>query len=350
MSESPPTPEVPMLQGHEAHYVRTQEYSSVPKYQGSGTSSAAAFLAKNGLENEDGVVVVDGKLFSSTSHAYAEGEFVCPGFFSIAHLDGFTRRYLYDQWTYEMRRETQSIFPFLFLGPSSCCRDLEFLKRQGITLLLAIRNRHSAWARLVSGEKAAAEIGVQADTIDVLDSQELVSVLPRSIRRINDHLAGVDVDTAANPGAPQANGYPHKRKILVFCESGNERSAVVVIAYIMVMLNLDVIQATKMVQQRRFCINIEEPMRRILAAFDSILSAKRDVERARRTPIQTGAATLAPPPMPPVLLSKKRSFANRQQDDDDTDVDMADGNMEVDGDDDFHFERKPQAPFQDREA
>jgi hypothetical protein len=137
-----------------------------------------------------------------------------------------------------------------------------------------------------------------------------------------------------------------KRKVLVFCESGNERSAAVVIAYIMVMLNLDAVRATYAVQQHRFCVSIEDPMKRILAAFESILLAKRDVESAKHATIQSGAATLAPPPVPPVLLAKKRSFADRQE----HDTDMADSDMDIDDEGHSSMDRMPRAPFQDRVA
>jgi hypothetical protein len=177
-----------------------------------------------------------------------------------------------------------------------------------------------------------------ADSIDVLDNQELISAFPRAIRRINDHLAGVDIDSGMAP-----SGLQQKRKVLVFCESGNERSASVVIAYIMVMLNMAAAEATHMIQQRRFCVSIEDPMKRVLAAFESILSAKRDVEHAKHIspPRINVTATLAPPSSSPVL-AKKRSFQDHRDDC------HMDDEMEVDGEEDSFFERKPTAPFQDR--
>lgn len=339
-----------MLQGHEGCYVRTQEYSSVHRGDAGWkvNQTSLPFLTREQVGNRSAVPAEKARI-NATDHGFAEGDFVCPGFFSLAHLDGLIPPYEYDLWTYEMRRKAQPIFPFLFLGPSSCCRDLAFLKAEGFTLLLAVRNRHSATARLVSGEKAAAELGVQADTIDVLDSQELIHTFPRAIRRINDHLAGVDVDPTTVSNAAQGTDGPQRRKVLVFCESGNERSAVLVIAYLMVMLNLSAVQATTAVLERRFCASIEGPMRRILDSFESILSAKRDVKCAGRTHTHTGAGTLAPPPIPPALLSKKRSFADRQDDDDD-DVDMTDGDVDVDVEDDLHWERRPFAPFRNAEA
>jgi rhodanese-related sulfurtransferase len=350
MSKSFPSGEVPMSQDTQSHYVRTQEYTSAPKYPpNAGVSPASGYFGLGQFEDDNDTVVVDNKVFSRATHQFADGDFICPGFFNLASLDGFTRRFKHSQWSYEMRRVSQPILPFLSLGPYSCLRDLELLRSQGFTLLLAIRNRQSAQARLVSGDRAASQLGIQADTIDVLDNQELISAFPRAIRRINDHLAGVDDNSHANLSnlsSSMADNLPPKRKVLVFCESGNERSAGVVIAYIMVMLNLDAVRATHAVQQHRFCVSIEDPMKRILAAFDSILMAKRDVESAKNANMQSGATTLAPPPVPPVLLAKKRSFADRQE----PDAEMADSDMDIDDEGHSSMDRMPRAPFQDRVA
>lgn len=321
----------------QSHYVRTQEYAATPRIPTSRESLGAAYYGLSGIGNDD-TVIVDQKIFNRDSHDFAEGEFVCPGFFNRVDLGGFTRRFSPSQWNYDMRRQAQSVLPFLSLGPSSCLRDVDYIRSQGFTLLLAIRSRHSAQARLVSGEKAAAEVGIMADTVDVLDNQELISAFPRAIRRINDHLAGVDV----GPDGMVSDSQQQKRKVLVFCESGNERSAGVVIAYIMVMLNIQSVEATHMIQQRRFCVSIEDTMKYILTAFESILSAKRDVERAKRV-TGRGAATLAPPSQPPTI-TKKRSFHDHRDDA----LATGEGEMDMDEDEDPYYERKPNAPFQDR--
>ncbi|OQD63390.1 hypothetical protein PENPOL_c009G04631 [Penicillium polonicum] len=329
--------EVPMSHNEHSHYVRAQEYTVTPRYPPSRGSLGAGHF---GFSGNDDTVIVDRENLNRDSHDFAEGDFICPGFFNRVDLGGFTRRFNPSQWNYDMRRQAQSILPFLSLGPSSCLRDADYIRSQGFTLLLAIRSRHSALARLVSGEKAAAEAGIMADTIDVLDNQELISAFPRAIRRINDHLAGVDM----GPDGMVSNGQQQKKKVLVFCESGNERSAAVIIAYIMVMLNIQSVEATHMIQQRRFCVSIEDTMKYILTAFETILSAKRDVERAKKYTVR-GAASLAPPSAPP-MLAKKRSFQDHRNDD----LVKDEGEMDVDEDDneDPFYARKPNAPFQDR--
>ncbi|KAJ5618912.1 hypothetical protein N7510_002896 [Penicillium lagena] len=342
MSSLPSPQEAPMSQDLSSLYVRTHEYSAAPKYPSNSAVRYFVPADDNNDSSSSDTVVVDNKVFNPASHTFADDDFICPGFFERAQLDGFTRRFNHAQWSYEMRREAQPVLPFLSLGPSSCLRERATLHAQGFTLLLAIRNRHSAQARLVSGDKAAAELGIIADTVDVLDNQELISAFPRAIRRINDHLAGVDSSPAPTTTPEQ------KKKVLVFCESGNERSASVVIAYLMVMLNMDAARATHMIQQHRFCVSIEDPLKRILVAFESILVAKRDVEHTRRTSIPSATAPthLAPPPMPMPLV-KKRSFQDRSYDDDNDQV-MADSEMDLDDEEELLAERRPIAPFQDR--
>ncbi|KAJ5091544.1 Protein-tyrosine/Dual-specificity phosphatase [Penicillium alfredii] len=359
MSFLSPTAEVPMSQDEQAPYVRTQEYMPAPRYPLQPYPGfPPEYFNLDDEANANDTVIVDNKIFSAASHDFAEGDFICPGFFDRAHaqLGGFTRRFNCLQWSYEMRREAQPVLPFLSLGPSSCLRDRAYLRRQGFTLLLAIRSRQYAQASLVSGDKAAADIGALADAVDVVDNQELISAFPRAVRRINDHLAGTDMDMNMDSQASFAgvnnNTNNHissapKKKVLVFCESGNERSAGVVIAYLMVMLNLDSAHATAMVQQRRFCVSIEDPMKQILVSFELILAAKRDVERAKRVAAVTPApspATLAPPSSLPVPLTRKRSFSERRK----SDFGIAEGEMDVDSDEDGLAERKPVAPFQDR--
>ncbi|KAJ6041794.1 uncharacterized protein N7446_012860 [Penicillium canescens] len=305
----------------QSHYIRTQEYTSTPRYPSTSSPALSNFYGFSGAGETD-TVIVDTKSLDRSTHEFAEGEFVCTNFFNRVNLGGFTRRFNSSN------------------GATKCAgRRSPFCLSYHWVLLRVYGTAITFAARLVSGDKAAAELGIMADTIDVLDNQELISAFPRAIRRINDHLAGTDTD----PNSMASEDH-HKRKVLVFCESGNERSAGVVIAYIMVMLNVDVVEAIHMIQQRRFCSSIEDPMKRILEAFGSILSAKRDVERSRHVAAPRGAATLAPP-SPPQVLTKKRSFQDHRDDD----LALGDGEMDVDGVEDAWFsERKPNAPFQDR--
>ena len=186
-------------------------------------------------------------------------------------------------WRYEMRREAQTIFPFLYLGPISAARDLDFLQREGITMVVAVRDTLSAQAKLLSA-KAAISAGIESCTIDVSGNQELIAAFPRAIDTINAHLTKVYQMQQYGNGALQSQRHhevpPTPGKVLVFCESGNERSAAVVAAYVMAMFSLDLVRAIQIVQMQRFCVSFDDSMRYLLQSYEAILRAKRDVARS----------------------------------------------------------------------
>ena len=43
-------------------------------------------------------------------------------------------------WKYESRHHAQHVLPYLFLGPITAARDAKFLRDEGITMLLAVRD------------------------------------------------------------------------------------------------------------------------------------------------------------------------------------------------------------------
>ena len=258
------------------------------------------------------------------SHDFADDEFASSGFWTTVNRNWFQHKPPPWAWHYEMRRSAQQILPFLYLGPFTCLKDSSFMRREGINLLLAVRNKQPAMQRLISGEKVAAELGIEAASIDVADYGELIPAFSSAIRCINDHIS------TGITSAPT----PVQRKVFVFCESGNDRSASVVVAYLMVMLNLDVSSAISKVQYRRFSVNFEMEMKNKLSSFESILGAKRDVVRAGR---DVQRHTIYNPQVP----SRKRSFDNRNA----TEVSVARTSEIGDSDEDI---RNQSAPFQDR--
>ena len=304
-----------MIHGEDSRYVRNHEYSRTSGIPQLHAPSTPLIYDSDNASHEDATVA---------THVFQEGDFACPNFFIKVDMDYFNTNFKSKDWNYNMRRGAQQILPCIYLGPSSVLKDLDFLSETGFTLLLAVRSKQSALARLVSGEIPAKKLGIEADYIDVTDSQELIHVFPRAIRRMNDHLSSDE---------PGKEGTWPPKKIFVFCESGNERSAMVVIAYVMVMFNLDLVCATNMVQQRRFSISMEEKSRQLMMNFESIIVAMRDVEDTRRT--------LSVPR--PTNISKKRSHSDFHDDsgnDDDMDIDESEDSLAPN--------RKPLAPFKDR--
>ncbi|KAL4934578.1 dual specificity protein phosphatase family protein [Aspergillus undulatus] len=258
------------------------------------------------------------------SHRYREGDFVSPGFFEHVTPELFALPPSEIEWSYNLRRTAQRILPFLYLGPWSYLSNQQWLRDEGITLLLGVRDQRLAHSRLYSGQKAAEAVGIESDSFDIADNSDAIARLPAVIRRINDHVYPI-VNPNTGELAPM-------KKVLVFCETGNGHSALVTVAYCMVMLNMSLSQALNFIHSQRFCIDMEDGLKPMLAAFEDVLKAKQDVESSSRA---FASSSLAVPQM---ALSKKRSFADQMEDDD-----MGDSY------DNWEMETsKPPAPFQDR--
>ncbi|KAL4951232.1 hypothetical protein BDW69DRAFT_170475 [Aspergillus filifer] len=260
--------------------------------------------------------------FGPNSHRYPEGEFVSPGFLQRINPALFTLPQAEIEWSYNLRRAAQRILPFLYLGPWSCLSNQQWLRDEGITLLLGVRDQRLAQSRLFSGQKAAAAVGIESESFDIANNSDAIARLPAAVRRINDHIY-----PTLNQKTCEVK--PTK-KVLVFCETGNGLSALVVVSYCMVMLNMTLSQALNFIHSQRFCIDMEDGLKPMLAAFEDLLTAKQDVERSNRA---GAGSSLAVPPA--AVLSKKRSFADQVDDE------IMDDDMEMGA-------SKPPAPFQDR--
>lgn len=137
-------------------------------------------------------------------------------------------------------------------------------------MLLAIRQKHTFHSKLMTPTlRKAQDLGIEQHTVDLAGNQDLIHNFPATTALINDHLARVH----------QATG--QLGKVLVFCESGNERSAGVVAAYLMeTHADVDYIKAMQLVQAQRFCANFDDAMKRLLQGYWDILCARREVAAA----------------------------------------------------------------------
>ena len=283
----------------------------------------------------------------SESSGFANAEFLK----TVTYGDFMTVNNMVE-WKYEQRRMAQQILPFLFLGPVSAARDLKFLQGEGITMVLAVRNTMSAQAKLLIS-KAAVELGIEIKYIDVAGNQELIAAFPRAIELINAHLSAMyrikqssKTKVVGSEERPSTPG-----KVLVFCESGNERSAAVVAAYLMAMYSMDLIRAVQIVQAQRFAVAFDDSLRNLLQTYDAILRAKRDVVQAGNGYLGYGHAanggastTLASRSLEDNPSGNKRNSGKRT-------LDEVDNEMDTDEDDGFateeRFEKRDGfAPFQ----
>ncbi|KAI4124289.1 MAG: hypothetical protein LQ338_004885 [Usnochroma carphineum] len=269
------------------------------------------------------------RIVQSPGHSFDSSGFPDTEFLNtVSYGDCITGHAIYD-WKYENRWTAQRILPFLFLGPVTAARSRDFLQQNGITMLLAVRDTKSAHARLL-GSKAAQELNIPYFTVDTAGNQELIAAFPHGIEIINAHLSAMYQHSQNNSDSDKASALG---RVLVFCETGNERSAAMVVAYMMAMFSIDVIKAIQIVQAQRFAVALNDATKLLLQSYDAILSAKRDV---LRTALQDSghqpSLGLAAPVFPQGNVGMSRQPGKRTLDhayDDDMDYDeggvMSDG-------------------------
>jgi serine/threonine/tyrosine-interacting protein len=238
------------------------------------------------------------------------------------------------EWAYERRRQAQMMLPWLYLGPMVSAKDQAFLAREGITMVLAIR----AQANSMSGAlKAASEVCAEVATIETPTVHELTGRFGDTARIINTHIARVRQHSL------QMTGQPTLGKVLVFCESGNEKAAAVVAAYMMDTLNdFDHVKAMQVCQAQRFCVNFDDTLKNILQSYWDILRARRSVASLNADSMQMNGLNGAY--LQPASSKQKRTFENTH-DDDEMDMHSA-----MDPSDAFRFAGRDSTPFQNRDA
>ncbi|KAH6629549.1 hypothetical protein C7974DRAFT_188678 [Boeremia exigua] len=238
-------------------------------------------------------------------------------------------------WAYERRRQAQMILPWLFLGPMVASKDKDFLAREGITMVLAIRSRDGSMSGAL---QAARDAGLDVATIEAPTYHDLIKRFGDTTRTINEHVARVRQCT------PEQMAQPTLGKVLVFCESGNEKSAAVIAAYLMETLdNFDHIKAMQVCQAQRFCVNFDDTIKNMLRSRWDILQAARSVSSFNMQQVQ--ASRLANNVdqshshlQPCTVARPKRSIEETRDDD----VEMED---DLDPSDALRFQGRDNTPF-----
>jgi serine/threonine/tyrosine-interacting protein len=179
------------------------------------------------------------------------------------------------EWAYERRRQAQMMLPWLYLGPMLAAKDQAFLAREGITMVLAVRAQANSMTGAI---KASQQVCAEVATIEVPTFHELVGRFAETAKMINTHIARYRQHTLETTGQAVLG------KVLVFCESGNEKSAAVVAAYMMQTLDdFDHVKAMQVCQAQRFCVNFDDTLKNILQSYWDILQARRSVARYETT-------------------------------------------------------------------
>jgi serine/threonine/tyrosine-interacting protein len=121
----------------------------------------------------------------------------------------FTDPSVIQEWRYESRRLAQQIYPHLWLGPRNVAKDEKFLQDNNVKLVLAITTPQ-AWQIMKSRYADKNEY----QGLPVSNYMELVKSFP---------LAKQLIDQTRDSGG----------STLLYCETGNEKSAAVAVAYVM---------------------------------------------------------------------------------------------------------------------
>ncbi|EXJ72747.1 uncharacterized protein A1O5_03894 [Cladophialophora psammophila CBS 110553] len=218
-------------------------------------------------------------------------------------------------WQYEMRRSAQHILPFLLLGPSSAAKDPNFVKEAGITLLVAVRSTRSLLARptFLDPAKFPSSAGRATLTLDFDQPNDFIPLVKSIVRAINDHLESSCVRTPAQD-INDVSG-----KVLVFCESGNDRSPLLVAAYLMIVYGVDAIVAIHIIQSQRFCISLSDESKNVLLDLQAITRAERQVSALSAAPSNHGSNAVSQP-----KTLGKRSLDDFYDSDEDMECDAED--------------------------
>lgn len=217
-----------------------------------------------------------------TSMDYDSNQFGNPAFLQALITNGsVTLAHKMLDWRYDNRREAQTVLPFLYIGPLSAAKNEKFIRETGFTFMVSVRSTASGPTRTMNAAKMAAQYGISSYNVDIDSPTDLMRKFPAAIKTINDHLeytasgSSLNVPESVRPVSLQG-------KVLIFCETGNERSAAFVAAYLMAVFNIDVITAIQTVQSQRFSICIDDSTKNALGTFEMLLKAERDVGRANR--------------------------------------------------------------------
>jgi serine/threonine/tyrosine-interacting protein len=240
------------------------------------------------------------------------------------------------EWAYERRRQAQMMLPWLYLGPMVAAKDKAYLVQEGITMVLAIRAQENS---MTGALRASREVCAEVATIETPTFHELIGRFADTTRMINTHMARVRQHSLETTGQATFG------KVLVFCESGNEKSAAVVAAYLMETLSdFDHVKAMQVCQAQRFCVNFDDTLKNILQSYWDILRARRSVASLNMNTTHADVIVNGANLQAPFSVKQKRSIENTR-DDDDMDMDMDSG---MDPSDVLRFAGRDSTPFQNR--
>ncbi|ORY16825.1 hypothetical protein BCR34DRAFT_597518 [Clohesyomyces aquaticus] len=314
----------------------THEHSAMSDYSFSTHARHHEYTYR--LPTPPRIVVPPPSLTSSTPELNMSGAADQDGgidtsFLQDMNLDAIVQRNTLLEWSYDRRRQAQMVLPWLYLGPMTAARDREYLRGEGITMILAVRSQLNS---LSGALRVGSEVCREVATLEAPNYHALIRQFSDATKIINRHIAKVRQENAAVQN-------PNIAKVLVFCESGNEKSAAVVAAYMMEMLDdFDYIKAMQVCQAQRFCVNFDDTIKNMLRSHWDILKARRHVSTSNAQYLcPPSSATGFPQGIQTGASKAKRSIEDTEESED---VNMDD---EMSPSDLLRFAGRANTPFQD---
>jgi serine/threonine/tyrosine-interacting protein len=251
------------------HYTPTQVYSDKRDFHGPRINVPPPEINyRNGQPKLD----VDVLPYNQTSLLYGN-----PGFLtelsSVTAAENLDLTHKMLSWKWDMRREAQFILPFMLLGPSSAMRDAKFIADNNITMVVAVRPRKAVQSRpaFLDPKTFASCANLATATLDFDDAREIIPLVRPVVKVINNHLE------ASSNIRPLTKLTDIRGRVLLFCESGNDRSALLAAAYLVAVFGIDPVTAINTVQSQRFCMTLSDDLKRTLVDLYDIVSAERQV-------------------------------------------------------------------------
>lgn len=182
-------------------------------------------------------------------------------------------------WSYEDRRLAHPILDYLWLGPSGITRNHDFMREQAFSMILVANELRMPGQRLRTIESAAEALGIEVKYVDTRPAYEQVGSFNETLQVINNHILDSNrrnEKSKTTSPAPE-NQSPRRPKVLVVCETGNDRSSMIVASYIMAMYSRDLLDVCQFMLARRLSCGFDDNAKRALITWGDVLTARNDV-------------------------------------------------------------------------
>lgn len=246
-------------------YLANQPYNQADVYQPHPT-----ILEPADFDSENGMLKLSYRPFQLSATTYGNPALLRA--ISLTRLTPIAYAASKYSWKYDSRHKAQSILPFLYLGPAPIARDAAYIRDNRITMVIAVRSAQSARAqpKWLDPSRFASCIDIKTATFDVDGPYDLITRIKPILKLMTDHLESNTSTNSINT-LNDIGG-----RILVFCESGNDRSPVLVAAYLMLVFGITWHESLNLIHAFRFSVSLNGSMNDMLKTLEEMLRAESD--------------------------------------------------------------------------